>query len=220
MRLGRQGLRQRQNEFTSIAPWSTASHINRRQLENSCLTKYRGFRRSLYFLFIWCFKAADWTVDCASDRDNEHRINSSPERSTLLSRRICQPSLSSVSQSRSTTSWRWRASWEASSVFVSPCVRHKKPPGCPGQPCRTERKSPIAPDRQRHGRVARPWIVPGPVSFAAGFQIVPAEIRAHAMLRYQILFSNKLPAPITSARCTTSAPCTEIPAAVQSLPGN
>src|SRR5271166_6889833 len=74
MRLGRQGLRQRQNEFTSIAPWSTASHINRRQLENSCLTKYRGFRRSLYFLFIWCFKAADWTVDCASDRDNEHRI--------------------------------------------------------------------------------------------------------------------------------------------------
>src|SRR5271165_1558164 len=87
--------------------------------------------------------------------------------------------------------------------FVSPCVRHKKPPGCPGQPCRTGRKSPIAPDRQRHGRMARPWIVPGPVSFAAGFQIVPAEIRAHAMLRYQILFSNKLPAPITSARCTT-----------------
>ena len=36
--------------------------------------------------------------------------------------------------------------------------------------------------------MARPWIVPGPVSFAAGFQIVPAEIRAHAMLRYQILF--------------------------------
>jgi hypothetical protein len=28
----------------------------------------------------------------------------------------------------------------------------------------------------------------GPVTFAAGFQIVPAEIRAHAMLRYQILF--------------------------------
>ena len=119
MRPGRQGLRQRQNEFTSIAPWSTASNINRRQLENSCLTKYRGFRRSLYFLFIWRFKAADWTVDCASDRDKEHRINSSPERSTLLSRRICQPSLSSVSQSRSTTSWRWRASWEASSVLSS-----------------------------------------------------------------------------------------------------
>jgi hypothetical protein len=26
----------------------------------------------LYFLFIWRFKAADWTADCASDRDNEH----------------------------------------------------------------------------------------------------------------------------------------------------
>jgi hypothetical protein len=40
----------------------------------------------------------------------------------------------------------------------------------------------------QNGRVARPWIVPGPVSIAASFQIVPVAIRAHAMLRYQILF--------------------------------
>jgi len=214
VRPGRQGLRQRQNEFTSIAPWSTASHINRRQLENSCLTKYRGFR-SVYFLFIWRFKAADWTADCASDRDNEHRINSSPERSTCCLGGYASP----------------------------PCRAFHKAvrplPGAGGHPafclpmCTTPKTSGLPwlgmSDRAEISNCSRPaeaWPRGSTVDLAgAGFVCggFPDCSRRNSRLCHAAIsnpFSNKSPAPITSARCTTSAPCTEIPAAVQILPGN